>query len=99
MKVVEAESVFKTDSYNSVVTRGPVIALQHYGLDCIRKSQQSAKTIALETGSTGLVYVSSNRSNSLQQIEMIFNTFDSNQKRIFAKKFEQRGSNASEIFA
>ncbi|XP_053214383.1 protein XRP2-like, partial [Panonychus citri] len=81
MKEVEASQVFRTDSYNSVVGRGPVIAIQHFGPDCIRKSHQAAKTIALETGSTGLVYVSSNPESAFEQISLIFNSTDLPQEK------------------
>ena len=81
MKEVEAMQIFKTDSYNSIVGRGPVIAIQHLGPDCIKKSHQAAKTIALETGSTGLVYVPSNPEIALEQIKLIFNSIDLPQEK------------------
>jgi len=76
MKEVEASNIFGTDSYNSVISRGPVIALQHCGQDAIKNSQEVAKSIALETGSTGLVYVSSHPETALQQIRLTFNPID-----------------------
>uniref|UniRef100_T1K3N5 Uncharacterized protein n=1 Tax=Tetranychus urticae TaxID=32264 RepID=T1K3N5_TETUR len=81
MKEVEAMQIFKTDSYNSIVGRGPVIAIQHLGPDCIKKSHQAAKTIALETGSTGLVYVPSNPEIAMEQIKLIFNSIDLPQEK------------------
>ncbi|XP_074599469.1 protein XRP2-like [Brevipalpus obovatus] len=97
MKQVEAEQTFHTDSYNSIVGRGPVIALHHYGPDCIRKSQEVAKTIALETGSTGLVYVSGNQESALQQISLIFNSLDSPDKDFSSRNVSHRPSNAGQI--
>ena len=76
MKEVEASNIFGTDSYNSVINRGPVIALQHCGPHAIKNCQEVAKAIALDTGSTGLVYVSSNPETALRQIRLIFNPID-----------------------
>ncbi|RWS28299.1 protein XRP2-like protein, partial [Leptotrombidium deliense] len=76
MKEHEAQNVFGTDSYNSVIIRGPVIALEYSGTLAIKACQDVAKSIALETGSTGLVYVSSNPNTALKQVQLLFNPPD-----------------------
>ncbi|RWS06133.1 protein XRP2-like protein [Dinothrombium tinctorium] len=72
MKEHEAQNVFGTDSYNSVIIRGPVIALEYSGALASKKCSDVAKSIALETGSTGLVYVSTNPNTVLRQVQLIF---------------------------
>ncbi|KAG0422469.1 hypothetical protein HPB47_001696, partial [Ixodes persulcatus] len=67
-----AEKIFRTSSYNAVIGSGPVIALEYTGDACLSSCQEVAKAIATETGSTGLVYVSSQANSALRQIEAIF---------------------------
>ncbi|EEC08677.1 hypothetical protein IscW_ISCW018533 [Ixodes scapularis] len=54
------------------VGAGPVIALEYTGDACLSSCQEVAKAIATETGSTGLVYVSSQANSALRQIEAVF---------------------------
>lgn len=74
MSESHGQQVFGTDSYSSVIRRGPVVALQYSGANCIKCSQEVAKSIALESGSTGLVYVSSTTSHASRQEALVFNT-------------------------
>ncbi|XP_040076466.1 protein XRP2-like isoform X1 [Ixodes scapularis] len=67
-----AEKIFRTSSYNAVIGSGPVIALEYTGDACLSSCQEVAKAIATETGSTGLVYVSSQANSALRQIEAVF---------------------------
>ncbi|KAG1683993.1 Protein XRP2 [Nymphon striatum] len=69
----QAKLVFGTDSYNNVITKNPVIALHYNGEECIPTCQSMAVDIATESGSTGLVYISSNSRSANRQIEDIFN--------------------------
>lgn len=72
----DTERVFGTDAYNNVVKRGAVIALEYNGDEATNNCQNMAKSIALETGSTGLVYVSSNSKSATTQIEQFFTYAD-----------------------
>ncbi|XP_067127001.1 protein XRP2-like [Centruroides vittatus] len=72
----QAERIFGTDSYNGVVIRGPVFSLEYSGENCIKICQEKAKAIATETGSTGLVYVSSSAKTARKQVEALFNYAD-----------------------
>lgn len=69
----EAEAVFNTDSYARVVGSGPLIGLEYNGPDCIGACQAAAMNIATETGSTGLMYVSSSSRSASKQIDVFFN--------------------------
>lgn len=71
------QQVFGTDSYASVLRRGPVVVLEYGGPDCIKRCQDVAKSIALETGSTGLVYVSSSVNTATRQHGIVFDAADS----------------------
>ncbi|KAI1280509.1 Protein XRP2 [Halotydeus destructor] len=71
MDDAQGQQVFGTDSYSPVIRRGPTVALQYCGPNCIRCCQEVAKSIALETGSTGLVYVS-NPNNTKRQVGLVF---------------------------
>ncbi|KAJ9591481.1 hypothetical protein L9F63_001967, partial [Diploptera punctata] len=73
MQQMDAERVFRTNSYNRVVQRGAVIGLQYSGINCIQSCQKVAVSIATATGSTGLVYVSTNPKISQQQVDSFFN--------------------------
>lgn len=68
----DAERVFGTDSYDKVIRSGPVIAVEYAGKLCIQSCQEVAKAIATETGSTGLVYVSSQRRSATRQLQTLF---------------------------
>ncbi|XP_047117203.1 protein XRP2-like [Schistocerca piceifrons] len=73
LSTAEAEKVFRSTSYNSIIQRGPVVGLHYCGPECISSCQQVAVNIAKDTGSTGLVYVSTNPKFSLKQVESFFN--------------------------
>ncbi|XP_021926318.1 protein XRP2-like isoform X2 [Zootermopsis nevadensis] len=73
MQGVDAEHVFRTDSYNAAVQRGLVVGLHYSGPNCIHSCQKVAVSIATATGSTGLVYVSTNPKISQKQVDSFFN--------------------------
>uniref|UniRef100_A0A2R5L6E3 Protein XRP2 n=2 Tax=Ornithodoros turicata TaxID=34597 RepID=A0A2R5L6E3_9ACAR len=68
----DAQRIFGTDSYAKVARSGPVIAAEYAGSDCIKSCQEIAKAIATDTGSTGMVYVSSHSRFASQQLETLF---------------------------
>jgi len=77
MSEAQGQQVFGTDSYASVLRRGPVVVLEYSGPECIRRCQDVAKSIALESGSTGLCYVSSSISTAERQHKLVFEAPDS----------------------
>uniref|UniRef100_T1IP16 Protein XRP2 n=1 Tax=Strigamia maritima TaxID=126957 RepID=T1IP16_STRMM len=68
-----AKNIFNSESYSQVIARGPVIGLEYNGADTVRDCQTTAMRIAKESGSTGLLYVSSNATIATKQIETFFN--------------------------
>jgi len=72
LQVEDAERLFRTSSYAAATARGPLIGLQYSGPQCIKQCQTVAMDIATSTGSTGLVYVSSNPKVVQQQISTFF---------------------------
>lgn len=76
MKTSVAQQVFLTDTYNSVIMRGPVIVLYYLGVESIKSCQSVSKSIALEIGSTGFIYVSTNSNAALRQAGILFNPSD-----------------------
>ncbi|XP_076347132.1 protein XRP2-like [Tachypleus tridentatus] len=72
----DAERIFGSSSYNSIICRGHVIALEYNGDDSITTCQDTAKAITTETGLTGLIYVSTCPDAASQQIENFFNFAD-----------------------
>lgn len=72
MQETSAESIFRTNSYNGAVQQGPVVGLQYSGPNCLQSCHKLAVRIATATGSTGLVYVSTNPKISQQQVDTFF---------------------------
>lgn len=74
MQPDDAKRVFGSDSYSQATKQGPVIGFEFTGNNCIKHCQQTV--IEVLQGSTGLVFVSSNKNTSHQQIENFYNYAD-----------------------
>ncbi|XP_074661001.1 protein XRP2-like [Tubulanus polymorphus] len=74
MQLNDAKRVFMSDSYTHALKQGPVIGFEYNGDDCIQLCQQAV--VAVMQGSTGLVFVSQNKSLAQQQIENFYNYAD-----------------------
>ncbi|XP_069133734.1 protein XRP2-like isoform X1 [Argopecten irradians] len=71
MQPQDAQRVFGTDAYQSLVQQGPVIGLEYNGDDCINLCQ--IELVEFMKGTTGLVFISQSKALAEKQIEDFYN--------------------------
>ncbi|XP_033751685.1 protein XRP2-like isoform X2 [Pecten maximus] len=74
MQPQDAQRVFGTDAYQSLVQRGAVIGLEYNGDDCINLCQ--VELVEFMKGTTGLVFISQSKALADKQIEDFYNFAD-----------------------
>ncbi|XP_060074496.1 protein XRP2-like [Ylistrum balloti] len=71
MQPQDAQRVFGTDAYQSLVQQGHVIGLEYNGDDCINLCQ--IELVEFMKGTTGLVFISQSKALADKQIEDFYN--------------------------